>query len=95
MPQRMLFLETTNSSFVWMPKHAGGPDGLAKRALCLVVACSQDPSGWRSHKRELHGSLLLLRNPDTFSDYPRAVATPIAEERRGHLLMLTVTIFTK
>ncbi len=30
------------------------------------------------------GVLSWLRNPDTFSDKPREVATPIAENRRGH-----------
>ena len=62
----------------------GGPDGFAEKALRLVVAWSQNPSGWRSHRRQLLGIRLLLRNPDTFSDRAGEVAPPIAEKCRGH-----------
>ena len=41
----------------------GGRDGFAEKALRPVLAWSQNPSGWRSHRRHLFGVLPLLRKP--------------------------------
>ncbi len=66
------------------PGQIGWPGRFCGEDVAIVVSCSQNPSGWRSHKRHLLGLLVLLRNPDTYSDKATEMATRNAEKCRGH-----------
>jgi len=50
----------------------GGPDGFAEKAVCLVMAWPQNPSGWRSHERRRirPGTSCCCATPTPFPTMP-------------------------